>query len=127
MQSARRRDTGCELRLRKLLHASGLRYRVDHPLPCDPRRRADILFRAARVAIFVDGCFWHGCPDHGTLPRANREWWRSKIAANRARDLDTLERLAAVGWIGLRVWEHEDANTVAARIVELVRVRSPRR
>lgn len=114
MQSQRVRDTAPEMALRRELHRRGLRYRVDYPVL--PRRRADIVFTKARVAVFVDGCFWHGCPEHGTWPQNNAEWWRTKIEANRARDANTDERLRADGWTVVRVWEHEDAPSAAARV-----------
>lgn len=123
MLRTRRRDTGCEMALRRLLHAMGLRYRVDHPLPIDRRRRADLVFTGARVAVFVDGCFWHGCPLHGTTPRANRDWWMAKIDANRARDQDTIQRLRGIDWVGLRVWEHEDPGETARSVANVVRQR----
>ena len=107
MQGNRRRDTAPELAVRRLLHAAGVRYRVDaQPLP-HLRRRADIVFRRQRVAVFIDGCYWHGCPEHGTTPATNRGYWSAKVAANRARDLDTVQRLTEAGWQPLRVWEHE--------------------
>jgi DNA mismatch endonuclease (patch repair protein) len=118
MQNTPRRDTPAELALRRELHRRGLRYRVDHqPLP-RLRRRADIVFTRRRVAVFCDGCYWHGCPEHGTWPTANAEWWRQKIEANKRRDRDTDARLAEAGWIVIRVWEHEDPDDAAARIVE---------
>ena len=107
MRANRRRDTGPELALRRGLHARGLRYRVDVPLPFDRRRRADIVFPRLRVAVYVDGCFWHGCPDHGPTPRSNTDFWLAKIARNRARDADTDVRLEAEGWTVLRYWEHD--------------------
>jgi DNA mismatch endonuclease, patch repair protein len=118
MQRQRRRDTAPELALRSLLHRRGLRFRVDHKLP-NLRRRADLVFARARVAVFIDGCFWHGCPEHGTWPRANAEWWKEKIQANRERDIDTDRSLRDAGWAAVRLWEHEDPET-AARLVETV-------
>jgi DNA mismatch endonuclease (patch repair protein) len=121
MRSVGQRDTRAELRIRKLLHASGLRYLTDaKPLECSPRR-ADIVFRGAKVAIFVDGCFWHGCPDHGTWPQTNAGFWREKIRTNRARDIDTNERLEAAGWRVIRVWEHADRTEAAASIARAIR------
>jgi DNA mismatch endonuclease, patch repair protein len=117
MVRQRRRDTGPEMAIRRLLHASGLRYRVDAALP-RMRRRADLVFSSARVAVFIDGCFWHGCPEHGTQPKNNAPWWAEKIRANKERDRDTDRRLAADGWIVLRVWEHEAPELAAARIAE---------
>ena len=123
MQRQKRRDTEAELAVRRLVHASGLRYRVDlSPLP-GMRRRADLVFTRAKVAVFVDGCFWHGCPAHGTSPKANAEWWGEKIAKNRQRDQDTDRRLTEAGWAVVRVWEHEEPADAAARIEEAVRRR----
>lgn len=110
------RDTAAELRLRRLLHAKGLRYRVDYPVLVGTRRRADIAFTRLRLAIFVDGCFWHGCPIHGTWPKRNREFWREKIYTNIRRDHDTDARLVQAGWEVVRVWEHEDPHQAADRI-----------
>jgi DNA mismatch endonuclease (patch repair protein) len=108
MKRVRRRDTPGEVAIRKRLWASGLRYRVDvEPVP-GMGRRADIVFRRARLAVFVDGCFWHGCPDHGSIPSTNGAWWRMKIQANALRDADTSRRLSSGGWRVIRIWEHED-------------------
>lgn len=123
MKAQRTRDTGPELALRRLLHRRGLRYRVDHRPLRGVRRRADVVFTRARVAVFVDGCFWHGCPEHGTWPKANATWWREKIEANRKRDRATDERLREAGWLPLRVWEHEDVATAANGIEAAVRSR----
>lgn len=95
----------------------GLRYYVDRSLSCLPRRRADILFPKKQVAVFVDGCFWHGCPIHRTEPKANGAWWRAKLAANIARDRDTDHRLAEAGWVVVRVWEHADVAEAADAVV----------
>lgn len=105
MRRQRRRDTTPELVIRRALHARGHRYRVDAPLPGMRRRRADLLFSGARVAVFVDGCFWHGCPTHATAPVANSEWWRQKLAGNRLRDHDTDQHLLSTGWTVIRIWE----------------------
>ena len=86
---------------------AGFRYRVDYQLPGIPRRRADIVFPKQRVAVFVDGCFWHRCPDHATFPKTNAEWWRAKLARNWERDRETDQLLIANGWRVVRVWEHE--------------------
>ena len=124
MQGNRRRDTAPELALRSTLHAMGLRYRVDiAPLPDLRRRRADIVFPTERVAVFLDGCFWHGCPDHGSSPEVNRGYWTEKIASNRARDLDTGRRLAAANWQMVRIWEHEDVSLAAERIASIIHAR----
>lgn len=124
MQATRRRDTPAELALRRELHARGFRYRVDYPPLENIRRRADIVFTRAKVAVFCDGCWWHGCPEHRTWPKANAEWWREKIDANQRRDRDTDTRLAAAGWIVVRVWEHEDPVEAAERIAATVRAAS---
>ncbi len=98
----------------------GLRYRIHRrPLP-QLRRQADIVFTRARVAVFVDGCFWHGCPDHGTSPKVNGEWWAAKLEVNRKRDLDTNAQLAEAGWTTVRVWEHEEATAAAQGVSEAV-------
>lgn len=85
------------------------------------RRRADIVFTRAKVAVYVDGCFWHSCPDHATVPKANRDWWIEKLAANVRRDRDTDERLHSAGWEVVRVWEHEDASQAADEVERIVR------
>lgn len=123
MQSCRGRDTKPELQLRSLLHRRGLRYRVDKSVLKGVRRRADIVFGPAKVVVFVDGCFWHGCPDHGTWPKANARFWREKIETNQQRDADTDERLREDGWEVIRVWEHEDPEPAADRIEKAVRKR----
>lgn len=90
------------------------------------RKRADLVFAPARVAVFVDGCFWHGCPDHGTWPRTHASWWRAKIGANRRRDLDTDDFLVRSGWAVYRIWAHEDAEVAASRIAKGLRRRARR-
>lgn len=120
MRANRGRHTGPELAVRRALHARGLRYRVDHPLPFDRRRRADVVFTRAKVAVFIDGCFWHGCPEHGTTPRTNTAFWSAKIERNRVRDADTTARLEALGWSVLRFWEHDDVATAAERVLRAV-------
>ncbi len=117
MSLVRTDGTDPELRLRTILHARGLRYRVNRQ-PCRAVRcRADLVFGSARVAVFVDGCFWHGCPQHASWPRSNAEWWRAKIEKNRRRDAETARSLAATGWLVIRIWEHDDPAAAAA-IVE---------
>lgn len=106
--------------LRKALHAKGARYRIHRKPVKGVRREADIVFGPARVAVFVDGCFWHGCPVHATWPKNNAEFWRAKIEGNRRRDLDTDARLAEAGWLAIRVWEHEQAEGAAARVLAVV-------
>ena len=118
MSRQRRRDTGPELLLRKELHRHGLRFRVDHPLPGLPRRRADVVFTRARIAVFVDGCFWHSCPEHATSPASNAEWWRVKLDKNVTRGRETDRYLADAGWTVLRFWEHEDMTQAASVVKE---------
>lgn len=120
MQSLLTRDTGPELALRSQVHGLGLRYRVDAPPLAGLRRRADLVFRSSRVAVFVDGCFWHGCPVHGSQPKANAEWWSAKLARNRSRDRQTDRALRRAGWSVVRVWEHEDPSKAAARVARVV-------
>jgi DNA mismatch endonuclease, patch repair protein len=122
MRRQRRADTKPERELRKALHGAGLRYRVGYKLP-GTRRSVDVAFPRERVAVFVDGCFWHGCPQHATWPKANADWWRQKIDANRQRDRDTDRRLSAEGWCVVRVWEHEDAEQAAHRVAEAIHAR----
>lgn len=120
MSALRRRDNASELAVRHLLHAAGYRYRVAYPVPGNRRRTIDIAFTRWRVAVFIDGCFWHGCPEHGTAPSANATWWATKLAANRARDADTSTHLESLGWCVLRSWEHEPAALVANAVVDAV-------
>ncbi|MEU8873672.1 very short patch repair endonuclease [Streptomyces javensis] len=110
------RDTTQELAVRRLLHGSGLRYRLHVPVPGMPRRTVDIVFSKLKIAVFLDGCFWHGCPEHATSPRANAEWWRSKLDRNMERDRETTDHMHSAGWTVLRFWEHESAEDVAGRI-----------
>lgn len=121
MQGNRCRDTKAELAVRRIVHAQGLRYRVNAPPEPGIRRTADLLFTCARVAVFIDGCFWHGCPAHFTMPATNTEFWDAKIDRNRQRDADTTAALGDRGWVVLRFWEHEKPLSVASRIVEAVR------
>jgi DNA mismatch endonuclease (patch repair protein) len=116
MQANRSRDTGPELALRQAAHSLGLRYRVAaRPLP-GLRRTADLVFSRAKVAVFLDGCFWHGCPVHHTAAKSNRAFWAEKVARNKARDEDTNRRLKDAGWVVIRVWEHDDP-IVAAEVI----------
>ncbi|WP_448321469.1 very short patch repair endonuclease [Streptomyces sp. CO7] len=123
MRGNRSRDTTPERLLRKHLHERGLRYRVSHRPMASVRRTADVAFLGARVAVFVDGCFWHGCPDHCRWPGTNEEFWRDKIEGNRARDFETNRLLEQSGWLPVRVWEHEDPSAAADKIIALVRAR----
>ncbi|MFD4396354.1 very short patch repair endonuclease [Kitasatospora sp. NPDC058478] len=123
MQAIRSRDTKPELRIRQLVHAGGLRYRVAaRPLP-GLRRTADLVFGPAKVAVFVDGCYWHGCPEHYVSPRTNPGYWSEKVTRNVLRDRDTDSRLEEAGWIVLRFWEHESPEECALVIDGAVRAR----
>ena len=123
MQGNRGRDTGPELAVRSAVHSRGLRYRVNtRPLP-ELRRTADLVFSRPRVAVFVDGCWWHGCEEHYSAPRANADYWHRKVESNRRRDADTNSRLQEAGWIVLRFWEHDDPEQVATQVEEVVRPR----
>ena len=121
MRSNRRRDTKPELEVRRLLHASGLRYRVDHaPDRGHLRNRADIVFTRMKVAVFIDGCFWHACPVHSRPVAVNSDYWSPKLARNQERDREIDALLAQHGWISLRFWEHDDPSAVCDQIVRLV-------
>lgn len=116
LQRQGRRDTKPELQIRSLLHRRGLRFRVDRkPLP-DQRFRADIVFGPAKVAVFIDGCFWHGCPIHGSVPKNNRHWWKEKLLANEERDRRADAALTTQGWLSMRFWEHQSPDDVAEAI-----------
>ncbi|MCX6407720.1 MAG: very short patch repair endonuclease [Propionibacteriales bacterium] len=122
MQGNRGRDTKPEIAVRRRVHAAGLRYRVDfRPLP-SLNRRADLVFTRRRIAVFIDGCFWHGCPEHHTIAKSNGSFWAEKARRNRERDRETDQILLGEGWEVVRAWEHEDPADVAARIVKLVRL-----
>jgi DNA mismatch endonuclease (patch repair protein) len=121
MQRQARRDTAPELAIRREVWRRGLRYRVDVAPIRGLRRRADLVFAKPRVAVYVDGCFWHRCPLHATSPKANGEWWSEKLDANVRRDRDTDERLTDAGWHVIRIWEHEDPVVAADWIEAAVR------
>ncbi|MFC7673274.1 very short patch repair endonuclease [Mycolicibacterium sp. GCM10028919] len=123
MRSNKGRDTKPERALRSAVHALGLRYRVSVRPLRDVRRTADLVFTRVRVAVFLDGCFWHGCPEHHTIAATNAVFWAEKVETNRARDRDTDRRLADAGWAVVRVWEHEDIGSAAERIRGVVLAR----
>lgn len=122
LAKVRQAGTSAEMRLRRVLHSRGLRYRVGVTLIRRPRRVVDIVFRPKKVAVFVDGCFWHGCPEHGTSSKSNADFWREKIETNKRRDADTDRRLLEAGWTVIRVWEHEDPELAADQICEALEV-----
>jgi len=124
MARTSQRDNARELALRSALHRRGLRFRLHRRVLEGSTRTVDIVFPRARVAIFMDGCFWHGCPAHASWPKTNADWWRNKIMANRRRDRDTDERLTADGWSVVRIWEHERLEEAVARVEAALRERS---
>lgn len=122
MHGNRKRNTQPELLVRSELHRRGLRFRKDYRVVLGKRSvRADVVFTRQRVAVFIDGCFWHRCPDHGTSPTAIVGYWRSKLDRNVARDLAQTSELEASGWLVLRAWEHEPPGAVADRVVVALR------
>lgn len=116
MRRVRTTGTAPETELRRRLHAAGLRFRVGYPVPGRPRRSIDIAFPRRRLAVFIDGCFWHGCPEHGAVPRTNAAFWKAKVDANRARDRETDEVLGSAGWIIVRIWEHTKTDDAAMMV-----------
>jgi len=121
MSRVGQRDTAPEVALRSELHRRGLRFRVDRaPVP-GVRSRADVVLGPAQVAVYVDGCFWHSCPEHGTMPRSNEAFWQEKLARNQERDAAVNEALAAAGWTVVRIWEHEEIAAAADRVESAVR------
>lgn len=125
MRAVKTRDSKPELALRRELRALGLRgYRVDAPLPiAGVRRKSDVSFGPVKIAVFLDGCYWHRCPDHGSKPKANSEWWQAKFGRTQERDRDTDRRLVEAGWLPVRVWEHEDPREAAQRVAAAVKER----
>lgn len=121
MRANRPRDTGPELAVRAELFARGLRYRIHRRPLSTLRSEADIVFPRERVAVYVDGCFWHRCPQHCVQPTANGVWWRQKLDANVERDRRADRLLSEAGWTVVRVWEHESAATAAEHIEAVVR------
>lgn len=120
MQSQPERDTKPEIELRRALHSRGMRYRLHKKVVPNTKRQVDIVFARARVAVDVRGCFWHHCPQHATYPKTNSEWWHSKLNSTVARDLDSEVRLRAAGWSVVVVWEHEDPQAAADRVISIV-------
>ncbi len=123
MKLQARRDTRPEVLLRKALTKRGLRYRIDHAPVAGIRSKADIVFPRVKLAVFVHGCFWHGCPEHSRPTKSNTKWWADKIAANRKRDSESAQQLVAAGWQVARVWEHEAPQDAGERIAAIVLAR----
>lgn len=117
MRAVKQRDNASELSIRSILHRHGLRFRVHRHLIPGRSRTVDVVLAKAKIAVFVDGCFWHSCPRHATLPKANREWWRAKLQANKTRDRQTDRALVRLGWRVMRIWEHEAADAAAQKII----------
>jgi len=121
MAAIRRRDTKPEVKLRSALHRLGYRFRKDHPIRVEGKLiRPDIAFTKRRVAVFVDGCFWHSCPEHGRHPSVNDNYWSPKLEGNARRDRDQSAALRSVGWKVLRFWEHEEQEAVVTTIQEML-------
>jgi DNA mismatch endonuclease (patch repair protein) len=118
MQAQKSSGTRMELQLRRSLYALGYRYRVNCRLLPDHRFKGDIVWRGRRLVVFLDGCFWHGCPIHGTTPKSNTEWWRQKIKSNQDRDRRVNEILRQSGWTVLRFWEHDDSEKIIESVVQ---------
>lgn len=121
MQRTARKDNPFERSVRSLLHAQGIRYRIHFPLPGLRRTSCDIAFPSLKIAVFLDGCFWHGCDQHCPVVKKNTDFWLGKIERNHARDLRATAHLTDIGWIALRYWEHEAAENIAEAIVFAVR------
>ncbi len=122
MQANRRRDTKPELVLRSALHRAGFRYRCDLRIDLPGGQvRPDIVFTRKRVAVFVDGCFWHSCPEHGSRPSVNQSYWSPKLARTVERDARNTKSLEDAGWTVIRIWEHEDVETSVERVVNALR------
>jgi len=109
--------------LRRIVHSLGMRYYVNRRPIAGVRRTADLVFPRAKVAVFIDGCFWHGCPDHHTVAKTNAAYWAEKVRRNRERDRETNQLLADAGWEAVRVWEHEDPVLAAQHLSTLVQVK----
>jgi len=118
MSQIRGRDTKPEMLLRHALWTTGLRYRVHYRLPGRP----DIVFVSRRIAIFIDGCFWHGCPEHGVRPKTNSKFWNTKIQGNMERDKKNRKLLEEAGWMVLRFWEHDIENDLSSLVKKLKRL-----
>lgn len=127
MQATRSKHSRAERDLRSELHRRGLRYRLHLPLLDNKRYKADIVFRRARVVVFLDGCFWHSCPEHGTTAISNADWWAKKLARNRERDAYAESHLVERGWTVVRVWEHEDPCHAADVIEDVLYSSGPPR
>ena len=124
MLGNRRVNTRPEWAVRRALYSRGVRYRVDYALPFDRRRKADVAMPGLGIAVFIDGCFWHGCPEHYSAPARNSEYWRTKVESNRARDSDTQQRLLSLGWTALRYWAHDDPDAIVTDVLQVLSAKS---
>lgn len=120
MSKVRNKDTAAEMAIRRELHSRGYRYRVNLRIPEAGRSRPDIAFTKQRIAVFIDGCFWHKCPEHATFPKTNEQWWADKLDVNVQRDRSIDEGLTDAGWTVVRVWEHEEPREAGDKIAEAV-------
>lgn len=124
MRAVKRVNTQPELRLRRALHAAGFRYRIDYRLVVAGEAvRPDVVFMRHRIAVYVDSCFWHACPQHGTLPKTNCDFWSAKLASNVARDSFSTDLLEANGWVVIRAWEHDSPDEVVERVRKAFTIR----
>ena len=114
------KGTGPEMAVRRLFFVHSLRYRVHYPVPGAPRRSIDIAFPGRKIAVFIDGCFWHGCTEHRNIPAHNRDWWQNKIDQNRSRDKDTDEKLQEAEWTVFRFWEHDTAEMIVEKMLKVI-------
>lgn len=120
MSAQRRQDTAVELRFRRELYRAGVRYRVAYPVPGLPRRSIDVALPGRKVAIFIDGCYWHRCPRHHVPAKHNAAWWSQKLEANVRRDEETTRHLTDAGWHVVRFWEHDDVPFMVEHVQALV-------
>ena len=126
MRSMPEHSTGPEMAVRRLLYRKGVRYRIQYPVPGAPRRTIDIAFPGRKIAVFIDGCFWHGCSEHRNIPAHNRDWWQKKIDENRSRDRDTDEKLRKAGWEIFRFWEHDAVDKIVERLMSSISMATKR-
>ena len=120
MRANKGKNTKPELRIRRIVHASGLRYRVDYRPEESLNRRGDLVFLRSKVVVFIHGCFWHGCPKHFSVPKSNKSFWKTKIDTNQKRDKETQWYLQKKGWKVVTIWEHSSPEKEAAKIIEIV-------
>ncbi len=120
MEKQKQRDTGPEMKIRSIIHRAGFRFRTDYRPESSLKTRADIVFPRIKLAVFIDGCFWHSCPIHKTIPKSNTVWWQEKLEANRCRDRAADRALEEFGWTVIRIWEHEDPEQATQKISRIL-------